>query len=73
MNQQILYKELGHESLAKVDSDGEIVREIRCNKCQTWLCDQYIFQGRLILQCHECGYKFKTVFKHQKDKLNGSS
>lgn len=50
----------------KIDSKGRIYREIRCIHCRSWLGDEYVFSGRLMLKCFRCGTVMTLEFKHAK-------
>ena len=41
--------------IPKRDGKGRIYREVRCEKCRAFLCDEYIRSGRLRLKCFRCG------------------
>ncbi len=56
----------------KTDEQGRVYREIRCSECRTWLADEYIFRGRLILKCRKCGKIVLMVFRPHKKKKSGA-
>lgn len=64
---QVEIKEV-NKSFIKKDEDGQMVREIRCPWCRSWLADEYGYAGRLILECLSCKKYFKIKFKHSKGK-----
>lgn len=66
-------KPLEQKPELKKDEEGQIVREVRCTQCHTWLADEYIYDGRIIWKCPQCRYTWKSIYKHQKEKLNGST
>lgn len=44
--------------------DGKPYREVRCPKCRTLICYEYVFAGRIAVDhCPKCGEKFVLSFK----------
>lgn len=39
-------------------------RELRCNKCRKFFIYEYIFAGRMAMQCPRCGELNEFEFKH---------
>lgn len=64
----IKVEELDQPNALKVDDQGRVYREIRCTECRAWLADEYLYSGRLVLQCFRCGAIIKITFKHTRDK-----
>lgn len=60
---------IGHSILnkPKTDNKGRFYREVRCINCRSWLCDEYLFSGRLKLKCFRCGTVLSLEFKHTKN------
>ena len=52
----------------KTDEQGRVYREIRCENCRSWLADEYVYSGRLLLKCFRCDNVVKITFKHLKGK-----
>lgn len=45
-------------------------RELRCNGCRKFIIYEYVFAGRLAIQCPRCGYMNEFVFRHLNTKEN---
>ena len=45
-------------------------RELRCNKCRKFFIYEYIFAGRLAIQCERCGLMNEFEMKHFNTKEN---
>lgn len=45
---------------------GKIFREVRCPRCKSWLCDEFIFRGRIKLRCTKCDRMIVMVFRRHK-------
>jgi len=58
--------------IIKTDENGRAYREVRCAECRTWLCDEYIYRGRLLLKCRKCGKMILMVFRPHKKKNSGA-
>ena len=64
----ISIEELEQPNKLKVDDEGRVYREIRCTQCRTWLADEYLYSGRLVLKCPRCGAIMRLKFKHIREK-----
>lgn len=43
--------------------NGEFYKEIRCSKCRKLLANEYIFAGRILIKCYNCGEFNKIVYR----------
>lgn len=50
--------------------NGNEYRELRCTKCRKFFIYEYIFTGRLAIQCPRCGELNEFILKHLNTKEN---
>ena len=48
-------------------------RELRCKICRKFIIYEYIFAGRLAIQCARCGELNEIEFKHLNTKQNNDT
>lgn len=58
--------------LPKKDSDGRMYREVRCDNCRAWICDEYIYKGRVRFKCPRCGRITIMEFRPHRSKRSGA-
>lgn len=47
----------------KADDLGRVFRPVNCLKCEQYICDEYIYRGRIRLLCPNCGSIMVMVFR----------
>jgi phage FluMu protein Com len=46
-----------------IKSNDKFWKEVRCAKCRSLLCFEYIFAGRIMIKCRKCGEKNEINYK----------
>lgn len=59
--------------MPKTDAKGRIYREVRCDNCRGFLCDEYIRVGRIRIKCFRCGRITIMEFKPHRSKRNAET
>lgn len=50
--------------------DGKFYRELRCPNCRRLLYYEYVYAGRVAINCRSCDELVEVTFKHPKTKEN---
>jgi len=56
-----------------IKSQNKFWKEVRCAKCRSLLCFEYIFAGRIMIKCRKCGEMNEINYKSTKKVFEQSN